>query len=98
MQDNNITHNICFIFSFSPASSAANVDKNNPTIAYCRVDNEFRKRTTSGICRDNTPLQSDVKMTTDEVIAIADFAITVEELPPLPIELIPQRIMYRSLF
>lgn len=78
--------------------ASADGDSENPTIAYCKVNNAFRKRTTSGICRDNIPLQSNVKMTTDEVVAIADFAITVEELPPLPIELLPQRIMYRALF
>lgn len=76
--------------------ASADHDSVNPTTAHCGT----QKRTTSGICRDNKPIRSDVIMTTDEVIAVADFAITAEEeLPPLPEDpLEPQRVMFRKLF
>lgn len=74
--------------------ASADHESVNPTTAYCGT----KKRTSSGICRDSMPLRSDVLMTTDDVVAIAEFAITTEDLPPLPKNLTPQRIMLHILF
>lgn len=79
--------------------ASADVNSLNPTRAYCNNHGVVRIRTSPGICRDNVPIRSDVIMTTDEVIAIAEFAITTEEeLPPIPIELLPHRINIMKIY